>query len=165
VTDQAGTRWHERLDASGAVYGSLLAASVIVGQSPLRETVPPVELAIILLATGAVFWLVHVYAETVKQYVADGRLTRVSLEHVMREESPIILAAIPPAVAALIAGAVAEPSVAAWWAFLVALAGQLVWAVVATREAGAPTRVVAGSVFVNLLLGLVMVALKVWVGH
>ena len=50
----ASSRWHERLDATGAVYGSLLAASVIVGQSPLQETVPPVELAIILLAIGVV---------------------------------------------------------------------------------------------------------------
>jgi hypothetical protein len=165
VSSEVGSKWHERVDAAGAVYGSLLAASVIVGQAPLKETVPPIELAVILLATGAVFWLVHVYSRSVRHYVAEGRVTRGALAETMREESPIIVAAIPPAVAALLAGAVANPSTAAWWAFLVALAGQLVWAVVATREAGAPTTVVVASVFVNLLLGLVLVALKVFIGH
>ena len=93
------------MDATGAVYGSLLAASVVVGQAPLQESVPPVDLAVILLATGAVFWLVHVYSRTLGHYVIDGRFHRHRLAHVMREESPIILAAIPPAVAALVVGA------------------------------------------------------------
>jgi hypothetical protein len=165
VTTKTGSRWHERLDATGAVYGSLLAASVIVGQAPLKETVPPVELAIILLATGAVFWLVHVYSRTLGHYVVDGRFHRHRLAHVMREESPIILAAIPPAAAALLAGAIGDASSAAWWAFIVAIAGQVVWAVVAAREAGQPPIGVFFAVVINLALGLVMVALKVFIGH
>jgi hypothetical protein len=166
VTSAAGTtKWHQRLDATGAVYGSLLAASVIVGQAPLQEYVPPVELAIILLATGLVFWLVHVYSRSLGHYVVDGRIHRHRLAHIMREESPIILAAIPPSAAALLAGTFTEASAAAWWAFLVALAGQLIWAVVAAREAGQPPIGIAVAVVVNLLLGLVLVALKVWISH
>ncbi|HEY9349284.1 MAG TPA: hypothetical protein VIP75_01235, partial [Acidothermales bacterium] len=72
----ASSRWHERLDATGAVYGSLLAASVIVGQAPLKESVPSVELAVILLATGLVFWLIHVYSRSLGHYVVDGRFHR-----------------------------------------------------------------------------------------
>ena len=165
MTSAAGTKWHQRLDATGAVYGSLLAASVIVGQAPLQQYVPPTELAIILLATGLVFWLVHVYSRSIGHYVVDGRFHRHRLAHIMREESPIILAAIPPSVAALLAGAFADASAAAWWAFLVALAGQLIWAVVAAREAGQPRIGIAVAVVVNLLLGLVLVALKVWISH
>jgi hypothetical protein len=165
VTSAAGTKWHQRLDATGAVYGSLLAASVIVGQAPLQQYVPPIELAIILLATGLVFWLVHVYSRSLGHYVVDGRFHRHRLAHIMREESPIILAALPPSVAALLAGAFADASAAAWWAFLVALAGQLIWAVVAAREAGQPRIGIAVAVVVNLLLGLVLVALKVWISH
>jgi O-antigen/teichoic acid export membrane protein len=165
VTPETGSRWHERLDASGAVYGSLLAASVIIGQAPLRENVPAVELAVILLATGTVFWLVHVYSRSVKRYVADGRVTRDTLGETMREEIPILLAAIPPAAGALVASAVAGPYAAAWCAFIVALVGQLVWVVIATNEAGASRKVIVASVLVNLALGLVLVALKVFVGH
>jgi hypothetical protein len=165
VTSQTGSRWHERLDATGAVYGSLLAASVVVGQAPLQESVPPVDLAVILLATGAVFWLVHVYSRTLGHYVIDGRFHRHRLAHVMREESPIILAAIPPALAALVVGAVGNASAAAWWAFFVAIAGQVVWAIVAAREAGQPPIGVFVAAAVNLGLGLVLVALKVAISH
>jgi hypothetical protein len=165
VTSQAGTRWHDRIDATGAVYGSLLAGSVIVGQAPLKEDVPPLELAVILLATGAVFWLVHVYSRSMGHLVVDGRFNRSRLAHTMREESPIILAAVPPAVAALLAGAVGEAPAAAWAAMIVAIAGQLVWAVIAARGVGAPPRTVAASLVVNLVLGLALVALKVFVGH
>ncbi len=165
MTSQTGSRWHERLDATGAVYGSLLAASVVVGQAPLQESVPPVELAVILLATGAVFWLVHVYSRTLGHYVIDGRFHRHRLAHVMREESPIILAAIPPAVAALVVGAISNASSAAWWAFFVAIAGQVVWAIVAAREAGQPRIGVFLAAAVNLGLGLVLVALKVAISH
>ena len=165
MTSQTGSRWHERLDATGAVYGSLLAASVVVGQAPLQESVPPVELAVILLATGAVFWLVHVYSRTLGHYVIDGRFHRHRLAHVMREESPIILAAIPPAVAALVVGAISNASSAAWWAFFVAIAGQVVWAIVAAREAGQPRIGIFLAAAVNLGLGLVLVALKVAISH
>jgi hypothetical protein len=165
VTSQTGSRWHERLDATGAVYGSLLAASVVVGQAPLQESVPPVDLAVILLATGAVFWLVHVYSRTLGHYVIDGRFHRHRLAHVMREESPIILAAIPPALAALIVGAIGNASAAAWWAFFVAIAGQVIWAIVAAREAGQPSIGVFLAAAVNLGLGLVLVALKVAISH
>ena len=165
MTTKTGSRWHERLDATGAVYGSLLAASVVVGQAPLQESVPPVDLAVILLATGAVFWLVHVYSRTLGHYVIDGRFHRHRLAHVMREESPIILAAIPPAVAALVVGAISNASSAAWWAFFVAIAGQVVWAIVAAREAGQPSIGVFLAAAVNLGLGLVLVALKVAISH
>lgn len=165
MTSAAGTKWHQRLDATGAVYGSLLAASVIVGQAPLQQYVPPIELAIILLATGLVFWLVHVYSRSLGHYVVDGRFHRHRLAHIMREESPIILAALPPSVAALLAGAFGDGSAAAWWAFLVALAGQLIWAVIAARGAGQPPIGIAVAVVVNLLLGVVLVALKVWISH
>jgi hypothetical protein len=165
MPSEAGTRWHERIDATGAVYGSLLAASVVVAQAPLEEDVPPVELAIILLATGLVFWLVHVYSRSMGHLVVHGRLDRGRLAHTMREESPIMLAAVPPAAAALLAGAIGEAPAAAWSAFIVALVGQLVWAVIAAREAGAPPRTVVASVLVNLVLGLILVALKVFIGH
>ena len=165
MTSQTGSRWHERLDATGAVYGSLLAASVVVGQAPLQESVPPVDLAVILLATGVVFWLVHVYSRTLGHYVIDGRFHRHRLAHVMREESPIILAAIPPAVAALVVGAISNASSAAWWAFFVAIAGQVAWAIVAAREAGQPPIGVFLAAAVNLGLGLVLVALKVAISH
>ncbi len=111
MIETTGERWYERLDSAGAVYGSLLAASVVVAQSPLQVAVPPGELAALLLGTGLVFWLVHVYTRTVGEYVAGGRLTWSTLTHAAEDEIPIVLAALPPAAAALVAGALGAYSV------------------------------------------------------
>lgn len=166
MIETTGERWYERLDSAGAVYGSLLAASVVLAQSPLQVAVPPGELAVLLLGTGAVFWLVHVYTRTVGRYVASGRFTWSALARAAEDESPIALAALPPAAAALVAGALGgSPSAAAWWAFVTALCGQLAWAVAATRQVGAPVRVTVVSVLINLALGLVLVVLKVAIAH
>jgi hypothetical protein len=157
--------WYERIDVAGAVYGSLLAASVIIGQSPLQEAVQPPDLALLLVATGAVFWIMHVYARTIG-HAADGRVHRAALLASIRQESPILLAALPPAAAALIAAAFgASDAAAAWWAFLTALAGQVGWAVAATRQLRAPVHVTIVWTALNLCLGLLLVVLKVAVGH
>lgn len=157
--------WYDRIDTAGAVYGSLLAASVVVGQAPLQELIKPVDLALVLLATGAVFWIMHVYARSIAHAV-DGRIGRASLLHSARQESPILLAAAPPAAAALTASAFGlSHTAAAWWAFVTALVGQVGWTVAATRQAGATFRVTLIWVAVNFGLGLVLVALKVAVSH
>jgi hypothetical protein len=157
--------WYDRIDTAGAVYGSLLAASVVVGQSPLQESVRPRDLALVLLTTGAVFWITHVYARSLAHAV-DGRIDRTSLLHSARQESPILLAAVPPAAAALVASAFGlSHSAAAWWAFVTALVGQVGWAVAATRQAGASLRVTVIWVAVNLVLGVALIVLKVAVSH
>jgi hypothetical protein len=157
--------WYDRIDTAGAVYGSLLAASVVVGQSPLQESVRPRDLALVLLATGAVFWIMHVYARSLAHAV-DGRIGRTSLLHSARQESPILLAAVPPAAAALVVAAFGQSHTsAAWWAFVTALVGQVGWAVAATRQAGASLRVTLIWVAVNLVLGVALVVLKVAVSH
>jgi len=157
--------WYDRIDTAGAVYGSLLAASVVVGQSPLQESVRPRDLALVLLATGAVFWIMHVYARSLAHAV-DGLIGRASLLHSARQESPILLAAVPPAAAALVAAAFGlSDTSAAWWAFVTALVGQVGWAVAATRQAGASLRITLIWVAVNLVLGVALVVLKVAVSH
>lgn len=73
---------------------------------------------------------------------------------------------MPPAAAALGCGALGvSPPVAAWWAFAVALCGQLGRAVVATRQAQAPPRGTVVSLLVNLAVGLVLVGLKLAIAH
>ena len=52
-----------------------------------------------------------------------------------------------------------------WLALLVALAGQVGWGVVATRRMGARPALVLVTGLVNLLLGLIIIALKVLLSH
>jgi hypothetical protein len=69
--------WPRRLpwpsNLTSAVYGSVLAAGVVVGSG---DNHGGWSLAVILLVTGFVFWRAHVYAETVAS-VHSGDVVRV----------------------------------------------------------------------------------------
>jgi hypothetical protein len=47
---------------TGGVYGSMLAASVVIGAGSLGSF-PRTELVLLLLLTGLVFWIAHVHAQ------------------------------------------------------------------------------------------------------
>ena len=49
-------------DYTSAVYGSVLAATVVVSAGDLRS---PAALSTLLIVSGIVFWIAHVYAATV----------------------------------------------------------------------------------------------------
>ena len=153
-------------DYTGAVYGSLLAASVIVGASPHEAPPRPVALIVLLLATGIVFWLAHAYSQLFGDRMHGAALTLGEIRLVAAREWPIVEAAVPPAVAAAI-GAIAgwDHSTVAWVALMVAIAGQLGWAIYAAAKAGASRSVIAMSGLANLVLGGLLVVLKVVVSH
>ncbi|MFI9046925.1 hypothetical protein [Streptomyces sp. NPDC053427] len=149
-----------RTDYVGAVYGSLLAASVVAGAGSLGSR-PRFELALLLLATGVVFWATHVYARLVGERLLHQPLSRREIRRVCVGEWPIVKVAIPPAVAVAVSPVLGlGPDGGAWLALGVAVAEQVGWASVAVVRAGAPRRMVVVVGAVNLLLGLIIVALK-----
>lgn len=153
-------------DYTGAIYGSLLAASVVAGTGPGQTPPQPAELIVVLLATGIVFWLAHVYAQLVGDRLAGPSLSRSEVRLAAAREWPIVQAAVPPALAAGIGAALGlSDAGAAWLALLVAVAGQLGWAMYATAKAGATRRVMIASGAVNLVLGLIIVLLKAALSH
>jgi hypothetical protein len=153
-------------DYTGAIYGSLLAASVVAGTSPGRTPPQPVELIVVLLATGIVFWLAHVFAQLGGDRLAGSFQSWNEVRVAAAREWPIVQAAVPPALAAGIGALLGlSDSGAAWLALLVAVAGQLAWALYAAARAGATRRVMIASGAVNLVLGLLIVLLKVAVSH
>ncbi len=142
---------------ASAVYGSVLAASVIVGSG---DSHGGLQLAAILLVTGLVFWVAHVYAETVASVHGGWHLG--SIAHGMRHEWPLMVASILPAIAAAVTAAFdgLSPADGAWAALAVAIAEQQIWGLIAVRRAGLGGSMLARTVVLNLLIGLVMVALK-----
>lgn len=153
-----------RGDYTGAVYGSLLAASVVVGAGTLGSF-PRLQLILLLLGTGVVFWAAHVFARHFGARLA-GQLSWTVIRRVSREERPIIEAAVPPALAVAISPLFdLGPQGIVWLALLVALAGQVGWATVAAQRAGASRRLMVVAGVVNLLLGLLIVLLKVGIQH
>jgi hypothetical protein len=144
-------------DYTSAVYGSVLAASVIVSAGDARS---PVALAVLIVVSGFVFWIAHVYAATVAS--VHGGWHVAAIRTGMQHEWPVAAAAIPPAIAALVCGWVPGISTAngSWAALIVAIAEQQLWGWAAVRRAHLSGAILARTVALNLFMGFVIVALK-----
>lgn len=148
-------------DFTSAVYGSVVAGTVIVTAGGAT----PVVLAVMLLVSGVVFWLAHVYALTVAN--VHGGWEFGAIRRGLRKEWPVAFAAIPPAIAALTAGFFDDvsPADGAWIALVVAIVEQQVWGYAAARRSGMTGLALVRTITLNVLIGVVVVVLKVGVGH
>lgn len=152
----------DRVDYAGAVYGSLLAASVVAGATPGRKPPEAGVLIALLLATGLVFWLAHVYARLAGDRQHGRRLSWAEVRTVGHREWPLAKAAVPPAAVAAIGWAIGlSDSAVAWAALLTALVEEVSWSAIASARAHAPMRLIVGTAAVNLVFCLMIVALKV----
>ncbi|MHA5048359.1 hypothetical protein [Streptomyces sp. SD15] len=152
-------------DYTGGVYGSMLAASVVVGAGTLGSF-PLIQLVLLLLLTGLVFWAAHVHAQLFGARLAQYSMDRLMVLDVCREEWPIVKAAVPPAVAVAVSPLLGlDAQGAVWLALSVAVAGQVGWSAAAARRAGASWRMVAISASVNLVIGLLIILFKIVLTH
>lgn len=159
------SRGHAHADYTGAVYGSMLAASVVIGAGSLGQF-PRLQLVLLLLLTGLVFWVGHVHAQLFGARLAQRPLDRPTILRVCREEWPIVDAAVPPAVAVAVSPLLGlDTEGAGWLALAVAVAGQVGWSAVGARKAGASWPLMTGTAAVNLLLGLAIIAFKLALTH
>lgn len=160
---RAGRRAHA--DYTGAVYGSMLAASVVIGAGSLGQF-PRLQLMVLLLLTGIVFWVGHVHAQLFGAHLARRSLDRPTILGVCREEWPIVKAAVPPALAVAVSPLLGlDVAGAVWLAVAVAVAGQVGWSAAGARQAGASWRLVSVTAAINLLLGLVIISFKLVLTH
>ncbi|MCX4878703.1 MULTISPECIES: hypothetical protein [unclassified Streptomyces] len=160
-----GAERRARADYTGGVYGSMLAASVVIGAGTLGSF-PRAELVVLLLLTGVVFWIAHVHAQLFGARLAQQPLDRQVVLHVCRDEWPIVKAAVPPAAAVALSPLLGlDVQGAIWLALSVAVAGQVGWSAAAARRAGGTWRMVATTASVNLLLGLVIISFKIVLKH
>jgi hypothetical protein len=158
---------HEETNYVGAVYGSLLAASVVVGTSPKDGAPNLAVLCALLLVTGLVFWAAHVYARVIGERVAKGgRTSWGEVAGIARHEWPLVEAAIAPCVVATAVTLLGGSAVAAAWSALIAaVVDQVAWALRVTARAGASTGLIVISALINLGLGLTLVILKAALTH
>ena len=154
----------ERL--AGFVYGTILTLSVIVAGARAFPHEPG-QVAELVAVTSLVFWVAHVYAHWLGESVAQGEhLSFAELRRVTSREWSLVEAAVPPMVALLLgaAGLLSE-SAAVWLAFALGLGVLFVEGVVFARveRLGLVSGVLV--VLANLGFGLLLVALKLVLGH
>jgi len=156
-----------RVDFSGAIYGSMLAASTIVGTSAAATVdTKATQLLAALVVTSVVFWLMHVYVRVIGTELPRQVPVRAAIRRSALKELPILVAVVPPALAVLLAIVIDEPGDrVGWGALWVALAGQVFWTWLALRQAHARRSIAVLSLIVSLALGLILVGLKVALGH
>ncbi|GHF52106.1 hypothetical protein [Streptomyces griseosporeus] len=152
-------------DYTGGVYGSLLAATVLIGADALGDF-PRVQVVALLLLSGVAFWIAHVHAQLFGEHLAQHPLDRHTVLHVCRDEWPIVKAAVPPAVAVAVSPLLGlDVPGTLWLALGVALAGLVGWSLAAAKRAGASARLLVLTALVNLLLGLLIISFKLFVKH
>jgi hypothetical protein len=151
-----------RRDYTSAVYGSVLAATVVVSAGDLRS---PVALSTLLIVSGIVFWIAHVYAATVAGRHGGWHIG--SIREGMKHEWPVAFAAVPPAIAAAICGLLPDISRTdgVWAALIVAIGEQQLWGYAAVRNAKLTGPALTRTILLNVFMGFIIVALKFGVGH
>ena len=154
----------ERL--GGFTYGTIVVLAVLVAGARAYEH-DAGHIAILVAATCVTFWLAHVYSDALADSVANKqRISFAELRLIARRESAIVEAAVPP-LAALVVGALGLLSTrtSVWIAFGLGLAVLVVEGITVARlERLGPVATLA-VVSTNLGLGVLMVALKLFVSH
>ena len=151
---------------AGLVYGTIVVMSVIAASSEGLER-DPARIAGLVVATNVVFWLAHVYAHSVElSVVRRERLTGRGLKEVAVHEASILTAAVLPTGALLLGVLDFIGERRAIWLALAAGTAALAGQGLALARIEKLTLVgTAALVLTNVLLGLAIVALEVFISH
>jgi hypothetical protein len=154
----------ERL--GGFIYGTIVVLSVVIAGARIYPDGPG-HVAVFVIVTIVVLWLAHVYAHGLAESVTrEEHLSRAELGHVARGEASILEAGVPP-VAALLLGAagIISEQAAVWLAIALGLGVLAAQGVVYAHVGRLGWAATAAVVTLNLGLGLLLIWLKLVVGH
>lgn len=127
---------------------------------------PRFQLIVMLLVTGTVFWVAHVYAHLAGERLVGRPVGWAAVRRAGRRELPIIEAAVLPAVALAVSPLLGlGPSGSVWFALSVAGAQQFSWALFGALNAGASRTQAIIEGLVNVFFVLLIAAAKAAVGH
>jgi hypothetical protein len=163
VVGSAAAHRSVQADRASAIYGSLLVLSLVAAQGR-SDSVPEFIAATIAVGVG-VFWLMEVWTELLALRTT-GPVTRADAAAIARAETPMLASAVLPMLVLLTAAfGILTAEQAVNLAMAVGVAQLLAWGLLVGHALGrgwGPAVVVA---LVDGALGLVIVALKVFVLH
>ena len=148
---------------SGAVYGTILATTVVAASG--GYSVSPEQTLLIVVVTSAVFWVAHVYSETLGARIVAGQaLSRSRIFAIASGEWPMLQSCVP-VVVPLVLGwmGVLEAGTAATLAVVVGVGALFTYGIVIGRH----ERLGRWRTLLHALttgsFGLVVLALKLFV--
>ena len=147
-------------DTAGAIYGTIVTMAVIAGTAADPGHGKALWLT---LATLAVFWLAHVYAQTLSHHLKGAkRLEWPAVKAAMVEERPLLEGPLPLLVVLVLGELhVLEGRTAVRLALWIGVAELVIWGILyARRQRWSWLSAITAGV-VNGLLGLAIVLLEV----
>ncbi|HEY4189218.1 MAG TPA: hypothetical protein VGM28_02260 [Candidatus Limnocylindrales bacterium] len=151
------------MDRSAAIYGSLLVTTLVAAES--RYGSPVDFLALSVLVSAAVFWLMEVWSELVNLRVR-GPITFRETAWVCRNESPMLGAAVVPFVILVLPRlGVITVDQAINLALAACMIQLFLWGLAVGHAIGRGWTLALVVATGDFILGLLIVALKVWVIH
>jgi hypothetical protein len=145
-------------DAASAVYGTILAASILIASAGSASVV-----FLTVIGTGFVFWLAHAHVALMRRVVRHGdHVDARSVRRALTEEWPLVQASLSPAAPLILAmlGIIGETA-ATDIGILICFAGLIAWGIIVSRAAHLSRRHTILAVSINVGLGLLLVLLKV----
>jgi hypothetical protein len=147
-------------DTAGAIYGTIISMAVIAGTAADPGHGKALSLTV---ATLAVFWLAHVYAQTLSHHLKGAkRLEWPAVKAAMAEERPLLEGPLPMLVVLVLGELhVLQGRTAVRLALWIGVAELVTWGILYARRQrwSWPSSITAGAV--NGLLGLAIVLLEV----
>jgi hypothetical protein len=154
--------WRDKSDLASGIYGTLLVTAEVVAVSSHYRT-KPLSGAILVLVTTVVFWLAHVYANTLAlRHRQASKPSWPQYRDEMIREWPIIEAGVVP-VLVLLLGAVGLFSsrlsyiIATWWG----VAALMIYGIAIGRKEGRSAMGVVLTAFITACFGFVIILLKI----
>ena len=144
-------------DAASAVYGTILAASILIASAGGSGTV-----FLTMLSTGIVFWLAHAHVALMRGVVRRGEhVDAHKIRKTLTEEWPLVQASLTPAAPLILAYfGILDETIATDIGILICFGGLFAWGLVVARAAKLDRRQTILAVGINVALGLLLVVLK-----
>ncbi|MBN1529122.1 MAG: hypothetical protein JW895_08680 [Thermoleophilaceae bacterium] len=158
---QPGIRYAAQRDVAGAIYGLILATSVIAVSQQYEPHNSGVT-AVTVIVTALVFWLAHVYTKVMAVGVREHHTpTWAEVRHVLDEEWPLVQAGLLPTTVLLLGplGILADDA-AQDIAIGVCLMELGLTGLVVARAAGARGLLVGVSAAISVSFGVIVIVLK-----
>lgn len=144
-------------DAASAIYGTILAASILVA-----VTAEALDTFLAVIVTGAVFWLAHVHVAVTRRILRDRQhVGWPEVRHTLIEEWPLVQASFSPAAPLVLAmvGLISTRA-AVDLGLAICLLGLTAWGIVVARTARLSRRQGLFAVGVNVAFGVLLIGLK-----